>query len=282
MPDYRLGLYEKAMPGSLALEEKLSLARKSGFDWMELSIDESEEKLRRLYQAPGDTAAMAQAIRNAGVPIRTLCLSGHRKYPLGSREPEIRAKSLDIMERAIALGCALGVRLIQLAGYDVYYEAGGADTRAYFLENLEKATRMAAAAGMCLGFETMETPFMDTVSKAMPYVEAIASPYLGIYPDIGNLANAACLYGHDPAQDLRLGKGHIFAAHLKETQPGVYRNMDFGTGHTPYIPCIRELYSQGVRMFTGEFWYQGEVDYESRLQAAARFLRQKIDAGLAV
>ena len=50
MPDYRLGLYEKAMPGSLALEEKLSLARKSGFDWMELSVDESEEKLRRLYR----------------------------------------------------------------------------------------------------------------------------------------------------------------------------------------------------------------------------------------
>ena len=277
MIEYRLGLYEKALPNELALEEKLELAHASGFDWLELSVDESEAKLGRLYQSPAETGAMVQAIHHSGLPIRTLCLSGHRKYPLGSRDPAIRAKSLDILERAIALGCALGVRLIQLAGYDVYYEAGGEDTQAYFLESLSQAVHMAACAGMDLGFETMETLFMDTVAKAMAYVQAIGSPYLGLYPDIGNLTNAAVLYGHDQIQDLHMGKGHIFAAHLKETQPGVYRNMEFGTGHTPYIPCIQELHSQGVAMFTGEFWYQGEPDYQRRLSAASHFLRQKIE-----
>ena len=44
-----------------------------------------------------------------------------------------------------------------------------------------------------LGFETMETPFMDTVEKSMEYVNKINSPYLGVYPDIGNLKNASLL-----------------------------------------------------------------------------------------
>ena len=38
-----------------------------------------------------------------------------------------------------------------------------------------------------LGFETMETPFMDTVEKAMAYVKDVDQAYLGVYPDIGNL-----------------------------------------------------------------------------------------------
>ena len=53
----------------------------------------------------------------------------------------------------------------------------------------------------------------------MAYVDCVASPYLGIYPDIGNLKNAHLLYGSDMDADLKAGKGHILAAHLKETRP---------------------------------------------------------------
>lgn len=80
---------------------------------------------------------------------------------------------------------------------------------------------------------------MDTVAKSMEYVRMINSPWLGVYPDIGNLQNAAVLYGHSITEDLALGTGHIFAMHLKETRPGVYRDMAFGTGHTPYAPCLQ-------------------------------------------
>ena len=48
MEGYRLGLYEKAMPDELSLEEKLLLAKKIGFDYVEISIDETEEKISRL------------------------------------------------------------------------------------------------------------------------------------------------------------------------------------------------------------------------------------------
>lgn len=279
---YVLGLYEKAMP-DVSWEEKLELTARCGFDYMEVSIDETDGKLARLDSTPEELAEIQAAIAKTGVPILTMCLSGHRKYPLGSHDPSVRARSLEIMEKAVEFAAAIGVRIIQLAGYDVYYEEGDARTEAYFRENLRRAVLLAAKKGVALGFETMETPFMDTVGKGMAYVNAIGSPYLGMYPDIGNLKNAAVLYGTDVTEDLALGAGHTFAAHLKETKPGLYRDMLFGQsdGHTEYDRCLAVLCGQGVRMFTGEFWYHGEENYEENIQNASAFLREKIERALA-
>lgn len=48
MKEYTLGLYEKSMPNYLTWEEKLNCAKECGFDTIEISIDETEEKLSRL------------------------------------------------------------------------------------------------------------------------------------------------------------------------------------------------------------------------------------------
>ena len=282
MKNYTLCLYEKAMP-DVSWVEKLTIAKECGFDAVEISIDETDKKLGRLT-SEADIREIEAAMAETGMPILTMCLSGHRKYPLGSKDPSVRARSLEIMGKAGALSRRLGIRIIQLAGYDVYYEEGDAETRALFGENLRLAVEMAAAQGICLGFETMDTPFMDTVEKSMVYVNAISSPYLGVYPDIGNLKNAAVLYGGDVSRDLALGRGHIFAAHLKETKVGLYRDMLFGQadGHTEYESNLRELCSQGVRLFTGEFWYHGEENYIENIKNASAFLREKIEGALVI
>ena len=275
---YELGLYEKAMPGDLSWEEKLQLTKESGFDYLEMSVDESEEKLARLDWTEKERIQVIEAMIKTGVPIRSMCLSGHRRYPLGSRREEEQRRSLEIMEKAIDLACDLGIRIIQLAGYDVYYEAGDDTTRKNFEKNLKISVEMAARKGVVLGFETMETPFMDTVEKAMKYVRQIDNAYLGIYPDIGNLKNASLLYGNSVRDDLKKGQGHIFAAHLKETVPGKYREIPFGSGHTEFKENIRSLYEMGVYRFVGEFWYTGNPGWKEDLRQACRFLRDKLDA----
>ena len=275
---YLLGMYEKSMPADLSWKEKLENCRAFGFDWLEISIDETEAKLSRLDWTPGERQALIKTMQACGVPISTMCLSGHRKYPLGSLNPKGHRRSLEIMEKAIDLASDLGIRLIQLAGYDVYYEEGSDQTRREFIRNLCTAVGMAAKKGVILGFETMETPFMDTVEKAMDYVQLIDSPYLGIYPDIGNLTNASQLYHVPVPKDIEKGKGHLFAAHLKETRPGVYREVPFGTGHTNYPEDLRKLKELGVRMFTGEFWHtEQNPDYPEICRQAACFLRRQLD-----
>lgn len=277
MADYSLGLYEKAMPENLSWDQMLRCTAEGGFDALEISIDESDGRLRRLRWDAAQRRTLRNLSRDAGIPIKTMCLSGHRKYPLGSHDPAIRERSLEILQDAVNLSGDMGIRLIQLAGYDVYYEETDDDTRKYFGEYLHKCVEYAAKNGVILGFETMETPFMDTVTKAMDWVRQVNSPYLGVYPDIGNLQNAAVLYGTDIASDIAAGRGHIFAAHLKETRPGVYRDMDFGTGHTDYRSAIGALWAQGVRHFTGEFWHQKGRDHEAAIREASRFLRLKIE-----
>ena len=197
---YKLGLYEKATPAELSWEERLQAAAECGFDYMEISVDESDARQARLDWTPAERATVVKAMRDTGIPLGSMCLSGHRKWPFGAKDPKKRAYSLEMMDKALDLACDLGLHVIQLAGYDAYYDEDKWDgSRECFSENLAKATEMAAAAGVVLGFETMETPFMDTVRKAMVYVDEVNSPYLGVYPDVGNLTNASLLYGNTVA-----------------------------------------------------------------------------------
>ena len=276
MEEYRLRLYEKATPPSIDWTQRLSLCRDCGFDGIELSIDESDFRLERLTDL-GKKREIWQAVEKTGVPIETMCLSAHRKYPLGSHDEQVRRRSLEILKEALELAGATGVILIQLAGYDVYYEPHDNQTVRFFRENLYRAVELAEEAGIELAFETMETPFMDTVRKAVAYVKLINSPCLRLYPDIGNLQNAAVNYGGSAVEDLRLGAGYITAAHLKETLPGIYRNLRVNSGgHTDYRSCLKELWGQGVRQYTGELWYQGEEDCAAELSRASAFLREQI------
>ena len=273
MKKYTLGLYEKAMPSSLSWEERLTEAKNAGFDFVEISIDETDEKLARLDWSASERLELVRTMEKIGVPIRSMCLSGHRKYPLGSPSEATRARSMEIMEKAIALADDLGIRVIQLAGYDVYYEEGTEETRRLFGENLEKAVEMASRRSVVLGFETMETEFMNTVEKSMKYVDAVNSLYLGVYPDLGNLTNAAKTYGTDVCEDIRLGTGHLTSMHLKETVPGVFREVPFGTGHVDFESGIKTAWDWGVRRFVTEFWYTGNPEWRQDLVQASSMMR---------
>ena len=272
MREYRLGIYEKSMPGDWTLEQKLRCAKGAGFDYMELSVDETDEKLARLDWSAAERAHVLKLTREV-LPIDSICLSAHRKYPLGSPDEPTRARALAIMQGAIRLARDLGIRLIQLAGYDVYYEEGSERTRALFIDGLHQCAEFAAAAGVLLGFETMETPFMDTAGKAMAFVRGVNSAYLGVYPDIGNLTNAAILYGGDVLSDLDNTHGHLLAIHLKETLPGQYREVPFGQGHVDFRAAIARALGLGARMFVAECWYDGSPEPRQTLAKANQFMR---------
>ncbi len=268
MKSYTLGLYEKSMPEELSWKEKLEAAKRAGYDFVEISIDETEARLSRLDMTKEERLELVKIMVEVGVPIRTMCLSGHRKYSLGSSNPKTRARGMEIMEKAILLADDLGIRIIQLAGYDVYYEDSTTETRYFFEENLRKATEIAAKMGVLMGFETMETEFMNTVEKAMSYVNKVDSTFLNVYPDIGNITNAARNYGLDVLEDLEAGKGRVVAMHLKETLPGKFREIPFGTGHVDFAAAINKALTLNIRKFVTELWYTGSPEWEKDLDYA--------------
>lgn len=56
MKHYQLGLYQKTMPGTLSQREKLETAKKAGFSFVEISIDELDKSgdLRTWYEDYGN------------------------------------------------------------------------------------------------------------------------------------------------------------------------------------------------------------------------------------
>ncbi|GAB2027510.1 L-ribulose-5-phosphate 3-epimerase [Lactovum odontotermitis] len=275
-----LGIYEKALPKDLSWLERLSLAGKLGFDFVEMSIDESDERLERLNWSPEQIEVIHQAIFQTKIRIPSICLSAHRRFPLGSESKEIRTEAVRIMKKCIELACQLGVRTIQLAGYDVYYEHKTVSSRAYFLENLKKCVAMAEEKGIMLSIEIMDDPFMSSISKFLKIKRQVKSPYLQVYPDLGNLS---AWPENDVAAELELGCDYISNIHLKDTLsvssefPGKFKKVPFGTGCVDFTGCLKTLKSLNYNgSFVIEMWSEESSRPEEKIIEAKQFLLGKL------
>lgn len=246
-----LGIYEKALPNDFTWKEKMQVAKAAGFDYIEISIDESDERLARLDWSDEKIEEIRSYMKETGIVISTMCLSGHRRYPFGSKNETTRAKAFEIMEKGILLAQKLGVRCIQLATYDVYYEESDEETKQLFLEGMRKSVEMASRAGVILAMEIMDTAFVGTIIRAMHYLKEIPSPYFKIYPDMGNLTQ----FSGDVETEFELGISETVAIHVKETKPGVFKCVPFGEGTVRFADIFKklnELHYSG--MFLIEMW----------------------------
>lgn len=265
-----IGIYEKAIPNHFSFEEKIKIAKEAGYDFMEISIDESDERLSRLEWSKDERRQLRTIMDQENFHFLSMCLSGHRKYPFGSHDPKIREKAKWIMKKAIELASDLGIRNIQLAGYDVYYEEQDSATEQWFVEGLKEAVKEAARANVMLSIEIMDTPFMGTIKKGLHYIEQIKSPWLKIYPDLGNLTQ----WSDMPELELALGFKDIVAIHLKDTKPGKFKCVPFGEGTVAFsmlFNTLEKLNYQGP--FLVEMWAD-----ETNSQTTETTLRQLIDA----
>jgi L-ribulose-5-phosphate 3-epimerase len=271
-----IGLYEKALPGEWPWEERLKAAARTGYGFVEMSIDESEPRLARLDWSATERATLRQAVANAGLPILTLCLSGHRKFPLGSHSLAVRQRGLGMLCRAIDLAADIGARMVQIPGYDVFYEPSDKQTQDWFVQELRSGIRHASRVGVMIGLENMDTPFVDSVSKGLHLVQQIDSPWFQLYPDIGNLTAS----GHLPADELRLAAGHLVGVHVKDTRPNVWRGVPLGEGDVPLEETFHALGEIGFcGPITVEMWSQLDVSGDPLCAAvtARRLVGRLID-----
>ena len=218
-----LGIYEKALPPVTNWERTFDLVHELGFNFLEFSVDESDERLARLDWSEHDREMFRHAMWRTGSRINTLMLSGHRRFPLGASDPKIRERSLEMMSKAIDLCVDLGIRNIQMAGYDVYYEDKTPSSRELFIENLKYCVQMAAQKMVMLSIETMDDPFLNSLSKVTYLKTQIHSPWLQAYPDVGNLS---AWLGNRVGEELERNIDDIVAVHLKDTLPERTRHLE--------------------------------------------------------
>ena len=275
------GLYEKALPRELSWEERLSAARELGFDYLEISIDEDDERLARLAWSDAERRGLHEAIEKTGLPIRSMCLSGHRRFPYGSADPAVRRRAAEMTEAAIRFADEFGIRVIQIAGYDVYYEPSTEESLRLFAEGLARACETAAKYQVMLAMEIMDTPLMGSISKYTEWKKHWPSPWMQLYPDLGNLT----AWGNDVPAELKLGGTQIVGVHLKDTLAvrddfeGKFKCVPFGTGCVDFPNCFRVLEEMGYAgPYMMEMWHDPASYGDQSVAAAKEYIEKQFEA----
>ena len=279
---FPLGIYEKALPKNISWRDRLKYAKELGFDFVEISIDETDERLARLDWNLEERKEFINAILETGVRVPSMCFSGHRRFPLGSESSEIRKKSLELMKKAIELAVDLGIRNIQMAGYDVYYEVGNEKTRQLYIDGMRQSLKWAEQANVMLSIEIMDHPFMNSITKYLEFDQILDSPFLTVYPDIGNLT----AWGNDVRSELLKGKHKISAIHLKDTLavienfPGKFKEVPFGEGCVDFVEffkLLKEINYNGPLLI--EMWTEKNEDPLKEIEKAKKWMEDKMSKG---
>lgn len=281
---HRLGIYEKAFNPQNDWRSLLGKARDLGFDFVEISIDESDARIERLYWSAEQIEQLRRTCYEEGISIQTMCLSAHRRFPFGSADPEIRRKAYEIMQRAIDFAYAMGIRVIQLAGYDVYYEPSTPESVRLFKEGMIWAAEAAAQKQVMLAMEIMDTPFMNSITKNMEYESMIHSPWYRVYPDVGNIS---AWPENDVDAEIAGGIDSIVAVHLKDTLAvrenfaGKFKCVPFGSGCVDFRRRFLQFEKLGYAgTYVVEMWYSESSEEMAEIQKAKRWVEKQYSLAL--
>lgn len=268
----KIGIYEKALvPGPL--ENMFMTGAKLGFDCFELSVDESDMRLARLDWNVQERKHIQKSARDAGIRLFSMCFSGQRRFPMGSADRDIEKISMEMMRKAIGLAYDLGIRVIQVAGYDVFYEPHTEETEKRFEENLMYSTHLAEQNGIMLSIETVEK-YVTSVGKAVEIMEKVSSPWLTVYPDAANLY----MMGYDPVQELKKARGRMTALHIRDVPDDGY--IPLGEGKLDFDGVFSVLDKSS---FSGplivELWSNQYENAEAVLAQAREYLVRGMQTG---
>jgi sugar phosphate isomerase/epimerase len=235
--------------------ESIALAKKLGFDGVQVSIGKGTDRLP--LSDPDLQKAFLNESNRVGLKVESLCLDIlHRNYlksdPLGQRW----------VSDSIPVARAMGVRVVLLP----FFGKGALETVAEMDkvgDALKEVAPAAEKAGVILGLE-------DTISARdnVRIMDRTKSPAVLTYYDVGNSTKG----GFDVVEEIRwLGGARIGEVHLKDNPHYL------GEGKINFIAVIDALADVGF-----EGWTQLETDCPTSVEADMhrnlKFIRELIAA----
>ncbi|WP_288782654.1 L-ribulose-5-phosphate 3-epimerase [uncultured Cutibacterium sp.] len=269
-----LGIYEKALVGNrLATDDDwrrfLNQVPEAGFSFVDLSVDESDERMARLGWEQNRRRMVRHCAEAAETVIGGVCLSVHRRIGPGSADPAVRQRARDVMAEGLRLCHDLGAPVLQVAGYYCYYEQMNDHAEQWYTDLLLDAVPMAARLGVVMGIENVDGTDVTSIRKVMEFVKLADSPYLQVYPDLGNIAEQQL----DAATELEVGRGHMVAIHVKDVRPGEPRRVPMGEGTVDWDESFAILAEQNWRgRMMIEMWNDDAPDSNARSSSAREFI----------
>lgn len=238
-----------------------------------MSVDEIDDRLSRFNWSREQRLALVNAIVEIGVRVSFMCFFVYRRFSLGSEDDAVRAQGLEIMRKVIQFVQDVGIRVIQLAGYDVYYQEVNNETRRRFRDGLKESVEMVSRAQVTLAMEIMDYSLMSFISKALGYAYYFNNSWFQFYSDIGNLS----AWDNDVQMELQVGIGYIVAVYVKDIKFGVFKNVSFGEGVVDFERCFETFKQSGYcGSYLIEMWSETAEDSAVEVAKARDWVKARM------
>ena len=180
----------------------LDLAKALGLEGVQASIEVKGDTIPLLD--PEFRSAYAEAVKRTGVQIASLAIGQLNDIPYKS---DPRAER--ILDQGVDIAKAMGVKIILVPFFgkgDLRNDPAGT---AVVIERLKRLAPKAEKAGVILAIESMLS-----AGDHVKILDAVGSPAVGIYYDVGNSQEA----GYDIFREIRDLGGKICQFHAKDTK----------------------------------------------------------------
>lgn len=210
----KLAINAASFPASLSVPQGLRIAKRSGFDAVELNI--AQKGYLRLDMSDDEVASLRKAADNMSIEYLSVSSGLWWDYPLTSPDPEVVEAAKDVVRVGLNITKTLGANtLLVVPGqvnenipYDIAYDRA--------LAAFKELARDAERAGVYIGVENVWNKFLLSPLEYRDFIDAIGSEYVRVYFDVANIL----AYGY-PEQWIRILGSRIANLHVRDYSASV-------------------------------------------------------------
>lgn len=230
-----------------SIADAITLAKKAGFDGIELSLNEAGEL--GLDAGDKEILEVRSRLEDAGLEIAGLATGLYWSYSMTSEDESIRSKAVDVCKKQLEVAAALGVDAIlvipgavgvdfipgaEVVPYDKAYDRA--------LEAIGSLVPHAESAGVSIAIENVWNKFLLSPIEMRTFIDAHNSSFVGSYFDVGNVVHSGY-----PEHWVRILGDRIKKVHFKDYRRqagGLHGFVDLLAGDVNYpevVAALREI-----------------------------------------
>ena len=230
------------------LKKCFELAKKAGFDGVELSLD--EKGLVSLESTKEDLETVKQYAKETGIELYSVACGLYWNYNYTSGDEAKRKKAIETTKKQLEVASVLGCSSIlvvpgavhvpfdpnsEIVDYDVAYDR--------CLEALKELAPVAEQYKVELCIENVWNKFLLSPLELRDMIDKVGSDYVCSYFDVGNVLNTGF-----PEQWIKILGSRIKKVHFKDFRKSVGTLdgfVDLLEGDVDYIAVMKAFKSVG-------------------------------------
>ncbi|WNR43147.1 sugar phosphate isomerase/epimerase family protein [Paenibacillus roseipurpureus] len=239
-----------SFPGGTTVEDAIVLAKKAGFDGIELALNERGHL--SLESSESEIRSYRQLADEVGIEISSLATGLFWSYSLTSSQPQTRQKAKDIVKKQLEFAAILGVDTIlvvpgavgvdfipdsEVVPYDQAYD--------YSLAAITELSKVAEELKVSIGIENVWNKFLLSPLEMRDFIDKVNSPYVGAYFDVGNV-----IFSGYPEHWIAILNHRIKKVHFKDYRRaagGLHGFVDLLAGDVNFPEVVKGLQAIGYQ-----------------------------------